>query len=85
HEPNNEVIFPSREANRFYDFGMPDNQEWHVEEIMSHQWKSGRSVEFHIKWTAGNYTWELRTHLEECTSLDQYLEAMGVAKWQELP
>jgi hypothetical protein len=35
HEPNDELIFPSREANRFYDFGMPDNQEWLVDEIVT--------------------------------------------------
>jgi hypothetical protein len=84
YKPNDEVIFPSREANRFYDFGMPDDQEWYVEEIKTHRW-SGKSVKFHVKWTAGDHTWEPPRNLEDCVALDQYFEAMGVSRWQDLP
>ncbi|KAJ6482376.1 hypothetical protein DFH09DRAFT_892632, partial [Mycena vulgaris] len=85
HEPNDDVIFPSREANRFYDFGMPDEQEWNVDEIIAHRWSSARSLKFHVRWTAGDYTWELPKALEDCAALDQYFEAMGVSTWQALP
>ena len=34
---NNDALFPHHEAHMFYDFGTPDDQEWLVEEILSHQ------------------------------------------------
>lgn len=77
-------MFPSREAQRFYDFGTPDDQEWFVEEILTHQWSGPRTIQFRVKWTAGDITWEPPKHLEECVALDDYFEAMGVTRWQDL-
>jgi hypothetical protein len=85
YEPNDEFIFPSREANRFYDFGMPDDQQWHVEEILTHQWTGTRTVKLRIKWTAGDITWEPVKHLDDCQALDDYFETLGVRQWQDLP
>ena len=39
---NNNASFPHHEAHMFYDFGTPDDQEWLVEEILSHQWDKNR-------------------------------------------
>jgi hypothetical protein len=85
HEASDETIFPGREASRFYDFGTPDDQEWHVEEIVTHRWIGPRTLQYRVKWTAGDLTWEPPKHLEECTALDEYLEVMGATKWQDLP
>jgi hypothetical protein len=84
HEPNDNVIFPSREAQRFYDFGVPDDQEWFVDEIVRHEW-TGNQVKFWVKWTAGDYTWETPAALNELQALDDYFEAYGVTRWQGLP
>ncbi|KAJ7171692.1 hypothetical protein C8R43DRAFT_944273 [Mycena crocata] len=78
HEPNDTTIFPNREANRFYDFGMPDDQEWYIDEIVAHQWTSNRSLKFHVKWTAGDYSWETPRQLEDVEALDDYLMAHGI-------
>jgi hypothetical protein len=47
HEPNDDALFPSRESKRFYDFGMPDDDEWRVDEIVGHRF-NGRSIEFNV-------------------------------------
>jgi hypothetical protein len=85
HQPNNDDIFPSREVGRFYDFGMPKNQEWMVEAIISHKWTGPRSLRFRVKWTAGDITWEPPKHLEETLHLDEYYELHAVERWQDLP
>jgi transposase InsO family protein len=84
HYPSDDVLFPARSTPDAYDFGAPDDAEWYVDEIVSHRWV-GSSIEFHIKWSLGDHSWE---PLKECTKLaafDAYLTLMGVAKWQDLP
>ncbi|KAJ7017110.1 hypothetical protein C8F04DRAFT_1200951 [Mycena alexandri] len=44
-----------------------------------------KSLKLRVKWTAGDITWEPPKHLEECAALDDYFEAMGVQRWQDLP
>lgn len=83
HEPNDEVTFPGREAKVFYDFGMPDEQEWFVEEINGHRW-IGKRVELRVKWTAGDHTWEPYKNVSEVAALDDYFALMGVTTWQAL-
>jgi hypothetical protein len=46
-EPNDDSIFPSRESKRFYDFGMPDDEEWMVDEIVGHKF-IGWSIKFNV-------------------------------------
>ena len=82
-KPNDDVIFPSRESKRFYDFGMPDNDEWLVDEIVSHRFV-GKSIEFNVRWTAGDHTWEPFTSVKELEALDHYFALMGVTHWQSL-
>jgi hypothetical protein len=85
HQPNDDAIFPSREVGRFYDFGMPDDQEWMVEAIIGHEWVSPRSLKFRVQWMAGDITWEPPKHVEDVQHLDEYLQLHGVARWQDLP
>ncbi|KAL1940906.1 hypothetical protein VTO73DRAFT_7542 [Trametes versicolor] len=84
HEPNDDALFPRREAQKFYDFGTPDEQEWLVEDIAGHQWK-GRNVEFLVHWSTGEHTWEPLAHCDELKALDDYLALMGVDDWRHLP
>ncbi|KAF7338356.1 Retrovirus-related Pol polyprotein from transposon 412 [Mycena venus] len=84
HEPNDETIFPSREAQRYYDFGQPANQEWFIDTIITHIWTGKNTLKFRVKWTAGDFTWETPAVLDECQALDDYFEAQGVQRWQEL-
>ena len=77
--PNDEQLFPNRDPKKFYDFGMPDNTEWVVEEIIGHQW-FGDSIVFHVKWNLGDTTWEPLDTCDLLAALDRYLELMGAEK-----
>jgi hypothetical protein len=83
---NDATIFPGREAQVFYDFGQDDNQEWLVDEILTHQWKGNR-LELLIRWNLGDTTWEPYTECKELEALDRYLELQGLGEeeWKKLP
>ena len=83
HEPNDDALFPGREARSFYDFGLDDQQEWLVDEIMGHRW-NGRQIEFLVRWTLGDSTWEPYDHCKELAALDEYLTLHGVKNWRSL-
>lgn len=82
-EPNDDLLFPSRESKHFYDFGMPDDDEWFVDEIVGHRF-TGASIEFNVRWTAGDHTWEPYSGVRSLAALDQYYALMGVTRWQSL-
>lgn len=77
HQQNDKSLFPHREPNIFYDFGMPDEAEWLVDEILAHQWE-GNEMKFHVKWNLGNTTWEPLSTCKDLAALDRYLELHGV-------
>ena len=83
YEPNDDALFPSHKSKHFYDFGMPDNEEWLVDEIVGHKF-TGKSIEFNIRWTAGDHTWELYQTVMDLEALDQYYALMGMTQWQSL-
>ena len=83
HEPNDDALFPGREARSYYDFGNDDQQEWLVDEILSHRW-DGRRIEFLVRWTLGDCTWEPYEHCKELSALDEYLTLHGVKTWRAL-
>jgi len=84
HNPNDNVLFPSRRKVQPYDFGAPDETEWYVNEIVGHCWK-GRNIEFLVKWNLGDSTWEPVSNCNELEALDNYLMLSNVKRWQDLP
>ncbi|OBZ73707.1 hypothetical protein A0H81_06571 [Grifola frondosa] len=72
------------EFQSYYDFGLAEETKWLVDEIVSHHW-DGRKVEFHVRWTLGDHTWEPYANCKELATLDSYLTLMGVQDWQALP
>ena len=84
HEPNNDLLFPAREVKRFYDFGMPLDQEWQVDEIVGHRWEEGE-LQFLVHWTAGEHTWEAVSVCEELQAMDEYLQLLGISTIAQLP
>ena len=70
-ELNDNLLFPSHESKHFYDFGMPDNDKWLVDKIVGHRY-SGKSIKFHVQWTAGNHTWEPYLIIKDLEALDHY-------------
>ncbi len=84
HEPNDETLFPHREAEAFYDFGDDPDREYLVDDILAHQWR-GNAVSFLVQWTAGDATWEPWSHVKDLAAVDRYFELLGVREWHELP
>ena len=83
YEANDDSLFPKRETKRFYDFGMPDEDEWLVDEIFGHRLVGDRR-EFAVKWTATEPTWEVLETVQELAALDQYLALHGADSVDEL-
>jgi hypothetical protein len=81
---NDAALFPRRDAKYFYDYGEPEDTEWFVDEILSHRW-NGRKIEFLVKWSLGDTTWEPYTHCKDLEALDNYLAILNVADWKLLP
>ncbi|OJT01589.1 Transposon Ty3-I Gag-Pol polyprotein [Trametes pubescens] len=84
HKANDDTLFPGRKARKFYNFGVPDDGEWMVDEIVGHRWK-GRALEFLVHWTLGDHTWEPLGHCKNLQALDDYLALMGVEDCRALP
>ena len=80
HEPNNDTMFPRRDAQAFYN----DKAEWVVDELLAHRWK-GTQIEFLVRWNLGDTTWEPYAHCKELEALDRYLELQGAASVKRLP
>ncbi|KAJ3474262.1 hypothetical protein NLI96_g12559 [Meripilus lineatus] len=81
---NDNRLFPRRDPKVFYDYGMPDDTEWLVDDIVGHQWNKNK-LQFHVKWNMGDTTWEPREHCEDLKVLDDYLQLMGVSSPEDLP
>jgi len=71
---------PHRDMKSYYDFGAVDEPEWFVNEILAHRWVGQAHLEFQVRWTLGNVTWEPLAECKELEALDEYLELRG-AKW----
>jgi hypothetical protein len=83
HHPNNNALFPNRCTLESYDFGAPDDTEWYVEKITTHRWV-GCSIEFEVKWSLGDTTWEPLTNCNDLAALDLYMSLMGLHDWRGL-
>jgi hypothetical protein len=55
---SSDALFPNRAHPEPYDFGMADDHEWFVDEILGHRWKKGTKLgdlEFEIWWSLGEH------------------------------
>jgi hypothetical protein len=84
HEEHNDVLFPKRDTQAFYNVGQTDEDKWLVNEIMAHHWARNK-VEFLVKWNLEDPTWELGSGCEELKALERYLKLQGVSDVQHLP
>jgi hypothetical protein len=87
HRPNDDARFPSREPEKWYDFGEADATEQVVDEIVGHIKTSSKvkDLEFIVRWADGDTTFENYNTVKRLQALDQYFELQGVDKWQDLP
>ena len=68
-----------------YDFGAPNEQEWFVDKIVGHRWVGPRTVEYEVRWSMGDTTWETHANCSKLAALDKYLELQGVTRHTLLP
>ena len=54
---SNNALFPNRIHPEPYDFGVPEDHEWFVDELLGHRWNGG-DLEFEVHWSLGDTTWE---------------------------
>ena len=80
---NDEALFPGREAKYYYDYGVPEDEEWYVDAIIGHAWQ-GRKIRFNVQWSLGDTTWEPYEHCKELATLDEYLALHHVTDWRRL-
>jgi hypothetical protein len=84
HIGNDDERFPHREVMTYYDFGEDPQTEWMVDAIVGHRWNRNQ-VQFHVRWSLGDTTWETSARCNELQALDNYLELHGVKEPAELP
>jgi hypothetical protein len=84
HEPNNDKLFPHRDAKVYYDFGDDEEEEWLVDEIIGHRWEDSE-IEFEVRWNLGDSTWEPYENVKKLVALDEYLALQGAKSWRALP
>ncbi len=80
---SNDATFPDRSKPEPYDFGIDDEHEWFVDEIIGHRY-IGNTIEFEVRWSLGDTTWEPFKHCKDLVALDRYLEIQGVVKIHQL-
>jgi hypothetical protein len=85
HHPSQDSEFPNRTQPEPYDFGAPGEQEWFVDEIIGHRWAGPKQVEYEVRWSLGDTTWESHTSCNKLAALDRYLELHGVTSHARLP
>ena len=83
--PSQDSEFPNRTQPEPYDFGIPKEQEWFVDEIIGHRWVGPRKIEYQVRWSLGDTTWESHASCNELAALDRYLELHGVTSHTKLP
>ena len=84
HYPSSDSAFPNRLQPEPYDFGVTEDHEWFVDEIIGHRWK-GKKIEYEVRWSLGDTTWETHTNCNQLAALDRYLELKGVTDYSKLP
>jgi hypothetical protein len=84
HYPSQDSEFPNRTQPEPYDFGASEEQEWFVDEIVGHRWIGSR-VEYQVRWSLGDTTWETHLSCSKLAALDRYLELHGVTHHTKLP
>jgi hypothetical protein len=52
-------MFPNRVHPEPYDFGTLDDQEWFLDELIGCRWGNNKNLEFEVRWSLGDTTWEL--------------------------
>ncbi|EKM74355.1 hypothetical protein AGABI1DRAFT_48148, partial [Agaricus bisporus var. burnettii JB137-S8] len=85
HQASKDGMFPNWVQPEPYDFGLEDEHEWFVDEIIGHRRVDHGNLEFQVRWSLGDTTWETHTNCWDLAALDQYLELHNVKRANMLP
>ncbi|KNZ72249.1 hypothetical protein J132_04040 [Termitomyces sp. J132] len=77
YKASNNVLFPNRATPEPYNFGAPDNQEWFVNDLLSHCW-DGVNLKFEVCWSLENTTLESLATCKNLKALNRYLELQSI-------
>ncbi|KAG6893990.1 hypothetical protein C0992_007953, partial [Termitomyces sp. T32_za158] len=81
---SNDVLFPNRATPEPYDFGMANDQEWFVDDLIGHCWTQSGNLKFEVRWSLGDTTWEPLENCKSLATMDRYLELQGVKRPRQL-
>ncbi|KXN87789.1 hypothetical protein AN958_08130, partial [Leucoagaricus sp. SymC.cos] len=84
---SNNALFPDRNKPEPYNFGIYNEHEWFVDELIGHRFAghNNKNLEFEVHWSTGDTTWEPYQACKDLTALDRYMELRGVSKITQLP
>ncbi|KAF7770793.1 hypothetical protein Agabi119p4_6767 [Agaricus bisporus var. burnettii] len=80
---SDDQAFPDRSTPKPYDFGIDDKHEWFVDEILGHRHDAG-GLEFEVRWSLGDTTWEPYEICKDLAAMDRYLELQGAKNIEDL-
>ncbi|KAG6887014.1 hypothetical protein C0995_002395 [Termitomyces sp. Mi166 len=81
---SNDALFPNRAMPGPYDFSAADDQEWFVDDLLGHRWNKQGHLEFEVRWSLGDTTWEPLASCKDLAALDRYLVLQGMKCLQQL-
>ncbi|KAF9569340.1 hypothetical protein CPC08DRAFT_606831, partial [Agrocybe pediades] len=84
---SSDALFPNRAQPEPYDFGISDDHEWFVDDIIGHRWTGNtvHTLEFEVRWSLGDTTWEPYATCKDLAALDRYLQIHGAKRPSSLP
>ncbi|KIJ43419.1 hypothetical protein M422DRAFT_253300 [Sphaerobolus stellatus SS14] len=62
-----------------------DNEHFPNREIIGHHWTNNGKIDFQVKWTLGDVTWESLHECNKLEALERYFEIHGINNPQQLP
>ncbi|KXN81608.1 hypothetical protein AN958_04320 [Leucoagaricus sp. SymC.cos] len=77
HESDN-TLFLDQTWPEPYDFGLDDEHEWFINEIIGHRHLDDGQLEFEVRWSLSDTIWEPAGNCADLSALDRYLELHGV-------
>jgi hypothetical protein len=85
YQASSDALFPNRATPEPYDFGAGDDQEWYVDDIIGHRRNNLGKLEYEVRWSLGDTTWEPHEECKRLEALDRYLELHRVHFPSQLP
>ncbi|KXN86853.1 hypothetical protein AN958_09551, partial [Leucoagaricus sp. SymC.cos] len=84
---SNDALFPGRNKPEPYDFGIDNEHEWFIDELIGHRFTghNNKNLEFEVRWSTGDTTWEPYQACKELIALDRYMELRGASNIAQLP